>query len=142
MKIRLRSLPGAQFNVDAVGGYRTPPMGDRRSRTAIKNAMRRSNRYKARKALAVGIETVYIGIDIVESIMIATFLVFRLMINRAAVDLHLSCREITLEILHVGRCVPKAPFEQTVQLQFLCNGTTVTYHHTVYLRRRPDSLPR
>ncbi len=130
---------GSQFNVDAVGGYRTPPMGDRRSRTAIKNALRTVETViKPDKALAVGIETVYIGIDIVERIMIATFLVLRLMINRASIDLHLSCREITLEILHVGRCVPKAPFEQTVQLQFLCDGTTVTYHHTVYLRRRPE----
>ena len=51
--------------------------------------------------------------------MVAALLIFRLVINDRSVYLHLTGREVALEILHVGRCVPKAPLLETEQFEFL-----------------------
>ena len=58
------------------------------------------------ETLAVGIEAVDRCIHAIERIVVASLLVFCLVIDHTAVYLHFSRREITLEILHVGSCVP------------------------------------
>ena len=49
--------------------------------------------------------------------MIATFLVFSLVIYDRTVHLNLTCREVPLEILHIRSGIPKAPFRKREKLE-------------------------
>ena len=56
--------------------------------------------------------------------MVAPLPIFRLVVDGVRLDLHLAGGEIALEILHIGRCVPKAPFQEAVKLEGLaCAGS-------------------
>ena len=65
---------------------------------------------ESHECFAVGIETVYGCIDTVEGVVIAAFLVFRLVVDDRPVHFHLSRGEVTLEVLHVRSGIPQAPF--------------------------------
>ena len=64
------------------------------------------------EGLSVCIEAVHRGIHAVERIVVATLLVLGLVIYHRAVDLNLSCREISLEILHIRSGVPETPLRK------------------------------
>ena len=64
------------------------------------------------EGLSVCIEAVHRGIHAIERIVVATLLVLSLMIDHRAVDLNLSGREVSLEILHVRSSVPETPLRK------------------------------
>ena len=49
--------------------------------------------------------------------MVAALLVLGLVIDHRAVDLNLSCREVSLEILHVSSGIPETPLCKRIQLE-------------------------
>ena len=51
--------------------------------------------------------------------MIATFTVFGLVVDHRSLYLHLTGREVTLKILHVGGRVPETPLHKREELQLL-----------------------
>ena len=69
------------------------------------------------ESLAVGVETVNGDIDRIEGIMVAALLVLCLVVDCRPVDLNLSRREITLEILHVGCGIPQTPLQEREKLE-------------------------
>ena len=69
------------------------------------------------ESLTVGIEAVEGPVRSEECVMIAALPVFRLMINRIAFHLHFPRREIALEVLHVGGCIPEAPLHERVEAE-------------------------
>ena len=61
---------------------------------------------QAYECLAVSIEALNICIYMIECIVITTLTILCLMIDCVALNLNLSSREITLEILHIGSSIP------------------------------------
>ena len=51
--------------------------------------------------------------------MIAALTVFGLVVDDRALDFDLTGREVALEVLHVGRCIPQAPLGKGEQLEAL-----------------------
>ena len=72
---------------------------------------------EAYECLAVGVETLNRGVDMIERIVVTTLAVFGLVINRRTLDLHLASREVTLEILHIGSRIPETPLLEREELQ-------------------------
>ena len=85
------------------------------------------------EAFAVGIETIDRYIHTIERIVITAFLVFSLVIDDASVYLHFSCREVPLEILHVGGRVPQAPFCEREQFELACFPGGILQRQLLYL---------
>ena len=75
--------------------------------------------------LAVGVVALHGDIDGVVCIMVATLLVFGLVVDGRSVDFHFTRRPIALEILHIGGSVPKAPFGKREEFEVLHLGTLV-----------------
>ena len=69
------------------------------------------------ECLAVGVKSVDGGVHAIVSIVVAAFAVFGLVVNHRPFYLHLSCREVALEILHVGGGIPQAPFLEREEFQ-------------------------
>ena len=67
--------------------------------------------------LAVGVETIHRDIHAVVCEMISALLIFCLMINGATINLHFSCREIALEVLHIRSGIPQTPFSKRKEFQ-------------------------
>ena len=93
---------------------------------------------QADETLAVGIEALDWSIDSIESIVVAALLVFRLMVDRGAFDLHLPCREVALEILHVGGGVPQAPLYEREEFQRLGTSGCIAESEFLHLAMRPQ----
>ena len=67
------------------------------------------------EGFTIGIEALDRGVYMVERIMVATLTVLGLVIDGATLDLDLTGREITLEILHIGSSIPQAPLLEREQ---------------------------
>ena len=102
---------GLQFYFQIVRGDGTPTVGNAVARSAFYYPFRVGKLVvESHECFAVGIKTVYGCIDTVEGVMIAAFLVFRLVVDDRPVHFHLSRGEVTLEVLHVRSGIPQAPF--------------------------------
>ena len=85
------------------------------------------------EALAVGIVALNLGIDGVESIVVAALAVFGLVIDGRAFYLHFARREVALEVLHVGGSIPEAPFCKGEHLEGLHLLSLVLQRHLLHL---------
>ena len=105
------AFAGLQFYFQIVRGDGTPTVGNAVARSAFYYPFRVGKLVvESHKCFAVSIETVYGCIDTVEGVVIAAFLVFRLVVDDRPVHFHLSRGEVTLEVLHVRSGIPQAPF--------------------------------
>ena len=59
--------------------------------------------------LAVRVITLYLCVHMIESIVVTTLTILCLMIDSTVLNLHLTSREVTLEVLHVRCRIPQAP---------------------------------
>ena len=82
---------------------------------------------------AVCIESVYRCIDAVEGVVVATFLVFRLVVDDGPVHFHLSRGEVALEVLHVRSGIPQAPFGEGEQFESSHFGRSVPQGQLLHL---------
>ena len=80
---------------------------------------------KPQKRLSVRVEPIDRSVHSIKRIMVTSFTIFGLMINDAALHLHLPGRKIALEILHVGRGVPQTPLHEREQFEFLSGSPRV-----------------
>ena len=85
------------------------------------------------EALSVGIEAVYLCVYGIERVVIASFLVFGLMIDSAALYLDLTRVKVSLEIGGVVVSVPQAPFKEAEQLYFLEAACFIGYGYLLHL---------
>ena len=69
--------------------------------------------------------------------MVATFLVFRLMVYDRTIHFDFTGREITLEVFHVRRSVPKAPLGEREQLE--TSRTVAPVGQSQFLNLAPHS---
>ena len=85
------------------------------------------------EALTVGIVALNLCIYSIESVVVAALTVFRLVIEGRAFYLHFACREIALEVLHIGSGIPEAPFCKGEHLEGLCFLRQVLERHLLNL---------
>src|SRR5690554_4382362 len=69
----------------------------------------------------------------VVGVMIASFSVLSLMVDDRAIYLHLTRREVSLKVLHIGGRIPKTPFHEREKLHLLDFLTRVVQRHLLYL---------
>ena len=74
---------------------------------------------EADERLTVGVEALDRNVHTVEGVVIAALAVFGLVVDHRVLDFDLTGREIALEVLHVGRCIPQAPLGKGEQLEAL-----------------------
>ena len=107
------ALARHELDLNTMGRDRTPSMSNAVTRLAGNDILRITELIiQAYERLSVSVEAINRRIDTIERIMVAAFLIFCLMIYYRAIHLDLSGREITLEVLHVGSCIPQAPFRK------------------------------
>ncbi len=112
------ALAWLQSNLDIVACYGAP---------AVCHAVLRRSSHDAvgvcelviesDERLAVGVEALHRCVYGVEREVVAALLVFGFVVDYASVNLHLASREVALEVLHVGGCVPQAPLCEREQFQ-------------------------
>ena len=115
-------LARLQLYLDIMAGDGTPSVCDAVARLSLNDHLRcRVFVVESHEALSIGVEALDGCVDMVESIVIASFAVFRLMVDRRRLLLyfHLAGREVALEILHVSGRVPQAPFLKREDLEML-----------------------
>ena len=83
-------------------------------------------------SLAVGIVALNLGIHCVESIVVAALTIFGLVIEGRAFYLYFARREVALEVLHIGGCVPEAPFGKGEYLEGLHLLRLVLQRHLLH----------
>ena len=99
-----------EFYIYAMRGYRAPAVGYAVAGSACHNLLRISKVViQAYEGLPVGVESVHRDVHAVEGIVVAALLIFGLMIYDRTVHLDFTSREIALEVLHIGGCIPEAP---------------------------------
>ena len=64
---------------------------------------------EAYEGLTVGIKALDRCVYMIESVVVTTLTVLGLVIDGATLNLHFASREVALEILHVGSCIPETP---------------------------------
>ena len=127
-------LARLQFHLYIMRGDGTPAVGMAIARTAFDDGLRGIEAVvQAHKRLAVGIEALYLGVHMIEGIVVAALPVFGLMVDGRALYLHLAGREVALEVLHVGSGIPQAPLLQREQLQMLHLTTQVLQGEFLHL---------
>ena len=72
---------------------------------------------EADERLTVGVKALDRNIHAVEGVVIAALAVFGLVVDDRVLDFDLTGREVALEVLHVGRCIPQAPLGKGEQLE-------------------------
>ena len=104
-----------------MGSDGRPAISNRVARLALKYSLRICKIIvnASHKCLTVGIKTVDRLIYGVESKVISSFLIFGLVVNCAALDLYLTCVEVSLEVGAVVLSVPKAPLNEGEKLESL-----------------------
>ena len=107
------ALARFEFHLDIMRSYRAPAVGYAASRHAFHDILRVTELVvKTYECLPVGVESVHRSVHAIERIVVAALLVFGLVIYYRTVHLNLSCREVTLEILHVCSGIPEAPLRE------------------------------
>ena len=115
------ALARGKFHLNIMRCYRTPSVRYAVSTYTLDHLLRIAELViQANESLSVCIETVNRCVHAVERIMVAAFLIFRLMIDDRSVHLNLAGREVALEVLHIRSCIPEAPLCERVQLEFPC----------------------
>ena len=111
-----------QIHLDIVAGDGTPSVSDAVARFPLNDGLRcRVLVVESHEALAVCVKALDGCVDVVESIVVAALAVFCLMVDRRSLllYLHLTGREIALEVLHVSGSVPQAPLLKGEDLEML-----------------------
>ena len=102
-------LSRAKPDGQVMAAHGSPPVRDAVAALSFHNSLRRSRAsVKTDKIIPAGVKSGKIPVDRKDSIVIPSLPVFRLVIDPAAADLHLSCGEIALEIGRVILRVPQA----------------------------------
>ena len=86
----------------------------------------------------VRIEAVEGPVHTKEGIMVPAFAVFRLVVDDIPLHFHFSGGKVALEILHIRRGIPQAPFGKRVQLDALGRRADVGKPHAVHLAAVAD----
>ena len=92
----------------------------------------------ADEGLAVRVEAVECAIHAEEGVMVAALAVFGLVVQDVPLDLHLARGQVPLEVLHVRRGVPEAPFHEGIELEGLLHRARVRELHPVHLAAVAD----
>src|SRR5690606_27205072 len=74
----------------------------------------------------------------IERVVVAALLVLRLVVERAAVNLHLTRGEVPLEVRHVVLGVPETPLDEREELEALLRGGLVLQGDLMHLAVLPD----
>ena len=111
---------GLEGDLDVMRGDGAPAMGMRIAGLALHDSLRIGKLVvEAYEGLTVGVETLDLGVHMIESVVVATLAIFGLMIDRRTLNLHFTRREITLEILHIGGGIPETPLLEREEFQRL-----------------------
>ena len=111
---------GLQFHLDVVRSDGAPTVGMAVARTAFDDGIRIGKLIiEADERLTVGVKALDRNVHTVECVVIAALAVFGLVVDNRALDFDLTGREVALEVLHVGRCIPQAPLGKGEQLEAL-----------------------
>ena len=109
-------------------------MGDAVRGNACKDVLRITELViQTYESLSVCIESVHRCIHTIERIVVTTFLVFCLVVDDRAVHLNLSGREVSLEVLHISSCIPKAPLRKRPELETFCLRRSIAEGHLLDL---------
>ncbi len=109
-------------------------MGETIARLAFDDSLRLGKLIvETDEALTVGIVTLYLGVDSIESIVVAALTILRLVIDGAALYLHFASGEVALEVLHIGSGIPKTPLSEGEHLQVLHFFGVVLQSHLLNL---------
>ena len=92
----------------------------------------------ADEGFPVGIEAVESAVHAEEGVMVAALAVFGLVIQDVPLDFHLAGGQVPLEVLHVRRGVPEAPFHEGIELEGLLHRARVRELHPVHLAAVAD----
>ena len=118
----------------AVGGDGTPAVGHAVPGLSLHYGLGRVESVVcAEEAFPVRVEAVYRAVHGVEGVVVAPFLVFGLVVYGGSVYLHLSRREVALEILHIRGRVPQAPLHEGEEFEALPFFRPVAESEFVYL---------
>ena len=85
------------------------------------------------ETLAVGVISLDFCIDGIESIVVAALTILCLVIDGRAFHLYLAGGEVALEVLHIGGCIPQAPFGKGEHLEGLRLLRLIFERHLLYL---------
>ena len=128
------ALAWLQGNLDIMRCDRAPAVGKAVAWLAFHHSLRLGKLVvESDEALAVGIISLNLCIHGVESIVVAALAVFGLVIDGRTLYLHLSRREVALEVLHVGSSIPEAPFGKGEYLEGLHLLSLVLQRHLLHL---------
>ena len=119
-KDETRALARFQRDAQMVAADGRPAAGDAVAASVFKHGARLAKAVvRAEEALAVGVEAVHRRVDRVHGKMVAALAVFRLVIDRAALDLDLAGGEVALEVGRVVLRVPQAELDEAEQRNLL-----------------------
>ena len=105
---------------DVVRGDRTPSVGMRVAGLTLHDSLRVGKLVvKTYERLAVGIEALNLRIDMIESVVVATLAILRLVINGRTFNFYFTRREVTLEILHIRCGIPQTPLLEREEFEVL-----------------------
>ena len=109
-------------------------MGDAVRGNACKDVLRITELVvQTDESLPVCIESVHRSVHAIERIVVTALLVFCLMIDNRTIHLNLSGREVSLEVLHIGSCIPKAPLRKRPKLEAFCFRRGIAEGHLLNL---------
>ena len=114
-------LTGLQLYLNIMRGNGTPSVCMTIAWFSLDNSIRIGKFViESYEGLTISVETLNLRIHMVESIVVATLAIFCLVIDGATLNLDFSCREVTLEILHVSSSIPQTPLFEREEFQFFC----------------------
>ena len=127
-------LARSQRDVYLMGSDRAPAMSHGVAAVTFSHGVGHTLlRIETDEGLTVRVEAVDRTVDMIEGIMVSALTVFGLVIDRRAFNLHLTGREVALEVLHVRGRIPQAPLLEREDGQMFLLLTVVRKCHALHL---------